>query len=168
MELSVQSFRDTFPGLVRDLDDADLEPLVGALRERKVPAGGTLIAQGAHSESMCLLVSGRLRVELTAEGRRLLLGEVGPGGWVGEMSMIKPVVASANVVAIEPVSYWALNHRAFEALRRNHPRSASRVIQTITEALVMRMRNTSAQLIRPLGGGTFQLDRLDQSTASSV
>ncbi|MCB9741465.1 MAG: hypothetical protein H6740_02555 [Alphaproteobacteria bacterium] len=54
------------------------------------------------------------------------------------------------------------------ALRRNHPRSASRVIQTITEALVMRMRNTSAQLIRPLGGGTFQLDRLDQSTASSV
>ncbi|MCB9741464.1 MAG: cyclic nucleotide-binding domain-containing protein [Alphaproteobacteria bacterium] len=44
------------------------------------------MAQGAHSESMCLLVSGRLRVELTAEGRRLLLGEVGPGGWVGEMS----------------------------------------------------------------------------------
>ncbi|MCB9741593.1 MAG: cyclic nucleotide-binding domain-containing protein [Alphaproteobacteria bacterium] len=168
MELNPRTLRKLHPGLVRDLSDEDALPLVNALRERVVPAGGTLIAQGAHSESMCLLISGHVRVELEADGRRLLLGEVHAGGWVGEMSMLKPVQASATVVAVGTVEYWALNHRAFEALRRNHPRTASRVIQTITEALVTRMRNTSAQLIRPLGHGTFQLDRLDQSTAPTM
>ncbi|MCB9758413.1 MAG: cyclic nucleotide-binding domain-containing protein [Alphaproteobacteria bacterium] len=163
-EINDASFLARFPNLLTGADTQDIARVVGLLRHRTAGAGEPLIVQGGHSESLFLIVQGRLRVQIDADGRRLLLGEVKPGGWVGELSLIKPAPASATVTALEDVHAWALSHKAFEVLRREHPRTASRIIQTVALALVGRLRSSSAQLIRQVGQGTYTLQSADDTS----
>ncbi len=60
--------------------DPSSRAALGALPEMKFAKGKCLFAPGAHSSGFVLLLSGRIRVGLTAEnGRRLVLYRVVPG-----------------------------------------------------------------------------------------
>jgi CRP-like cAMP-binding protein len=61
-------------------------------------------------------------VTFTDEGREVVLGFMGPGDLVGEVATIESKPRSATVVALEPVSAWALASRDFWALLDQHPR----------------------------------------------
>jgi CRP/FNR family cyclic AMP-dependent transcriptional regulator len=69
---------------------------------RRFPKSTMLIHEGDSGETMFIVLEGRVRVyAANAAGKEVVLGFVGPGGIVGEMSLDRGP-RSASVVTIEP------------------------------------------------------------------
>ena len=52
---------------------------------------------------MIVILSGRTRISVEANGREQILAERGPGQLVGERAVLQISVRSANVIALETV-----------------------------------------------------------------
>jgi len=81
--------------ILTELDDTDLHWTLGAGRALRLPRRGELLRQGAVVEHLYLLVDGELEVH--SNGR--LLGRLGPGEVIGEMSLLRGRGAAASVTA---------------------------------------------------------------------
>lgn len=157
MSLTADELLRYFPLLLTGGGDQASDRLVAWLQQVTLEAGQVLLEQDQDNDSLFLLFEGRMKLQLQAEGRRLILGEVDPGGWVGELSLLRPAPASATVTALESCVLYKLSHTDLEALRRAWPETASALIHTVALTLVERLRSSAAQLIRPVGERTFAL-----------
>lgn len=76
-----------------------------------------LVAQGETPEALKLILSGTARV--TRDGRHL--ADIGRGGFVAEMSLLTGSGASADVRALDQVSYLAWSRRKLASLEAINP-----------------------------------------------
>lgn len=120
----------------------DLGVLCDTLIAHEVPAGARLVAADEASETLYLIVEGRVRVTLESGDESIVLGEFGPGHWVCEMGLIEPAPASATVSAVDECSLLSLSHTDFMALRRTCPTLTSSLVNVISNQLTERLRST--------------------------
>jgi len=111
--------------------------LMGVLND--VPAGGKIAVQGAVSEEMYVLIKGRARVERTVEGRAIALGEIGRGGVVGEMGLVRRRPRSADVTALEDCELLVVDDRFLTTLKERYPRIAATVLFNLSHILSDRL-----------------------------
>jgi CRP-like cAMP-binding protein len=85
--------------------------------------GETLFSEGDLGDSLHVVESGRLAVEVRTEtGDVVMLDVVGPGGVVGEVALVLPGShRTATVVALDSVTTRMLTSEAFDALCESHP-----------------------------------------------
>ena len=94
--------------LFKGLDADELLRLGHGTTVRVVHAGGTVVRQGDPGSSLFVLVEGLLDVIVTAEGKHepVKVGQMGPGAFFGEMSLLTGEQRSATVTAVcETVIY---------------------------------------------------------------
>ncbi|MGQ5521822.1 cyclic nucleotide-binding and patatin-like phospholipase domain-containing protein [Chitinimonas sp. PSY-7] len=104
------------------LDNAWLHALAQRLQLRHVNAGELVFQESAASDSMIIVLSGRLRVSRNArEGNRLLYNELCPGECVGETGMILKQPRTADVIALRDSVVAELPRSGYEALIMGHP-----------------------------------------------
>src|SRR3990167_1632086 len=78
------------------------EAFLARARNLKVRKSQIVIAEGADSTDVYLVRSGKLRISLSAaNGREILLRDIGPGAVVGELAAIDGGLRSASVAALE-------------------------------------------------------------------
>lgn len=135
----------------------------GPKRSSRSPA----FASSGAASSMYLLVSGALTVDLEHQGRRLIIGNVPPGGWVGELALIAPGQASARVTTVEDSDMYVLSHDAFVSLRQEHPQAASAILHTLIHTMATRLRTSSARVLHPAGEGSWALGPVDAAQTAS-
>lgn len=82
-------------------------------------AGDVLVAEGASGDLFYVIGQGRVAV---TRGERTLR-ELGPGGWFGELALLRDVPRTATVTADTDVSLWAVERETFLAAVRAAPRS---------------------------------------------
>jgi len=85
--------------------------------------GETLFSEGDLGDSLHVVETGRLAVEVRTEtGDVVMLDVVGPGGVVGEVALVLPGShRTATVIALDSVTTRMLTSEAFDALCENHP-----------------------------------------------
>lgn len=110
---------------------AELNQLVSITDELDLPEGATLIREDERGREFLVIVDGTVKV--TQKGRTV--NELGPGSWVGEISLIADVPRTATVVATSPVRLLVITERAFQQLIRKTPAIASKVLQSVGERL---------------------------------
>lgn len=136
------------PGAVAAGDVAAAEGLLGSdgtqalLPPRAVAPGEALIQQGAPSDTLFLVASGELDVELESAGTKVALGAKRMGDWVGELGMIAPGPASATVRARRPSRVWALPHSSYLDLLGTQPRAMGSALGRIMGDLARRIRRS--------------------------
>lgn len=99
--------------LFGQLNDDDVEWMLGAGRKRYVPHGSVLIQQGVPIDALFILLEGKLAVLLGRREReiaRLNAGEI-----VGEMSFVDARPPSATVKALEDSTVFAIGKPALNA-----------------------------------------------------
>jgi CRP-like cAMP-binding protein len=132
-------------------------PLEGIVTGKALKAGETLITQGEPSDTLCLVDSGSLAVHLdTAEGR-LELGTTARCGWVGEMGMLVPGVASATVVARTQTRVVPISHGRYLDLLKREPRAMGTALLNIARDLARRLRRASEAELGPDAQGHLRL-----------
>lgn len=110
------------------LDEEVLRDLARFLVRQDVPGGHQVLREGAPSDSMLILLSGRLRVSRTnPDGSLLLYNEISVGECVGETGMILQQPRTADVTAVRDSTLAVLHAQEFEALLKLRPLAVNRV-----------------------------------------
>ncbi|AHF92076.1 Crp/Fnr family transcriptional regulator [Opitutaceae bacterium TAV5] len=91
--------------------------LAASLVSETFPAGATLVTEGSEGDKFYLVAAGLVRVSKAGE----ILADLGPGGCIGEGSLLTDEPRSATITAVHPSTLFALTRAAFSWLTENHP-----------------------------------------------
>ncbi|MDQ2733617.1 MAG: Crp/Fnr family transcriptional regulator [Pseudomonadota bacterium] len=110
-----------------------LEALAVHGNARSFRANAILINEGDAGDSLYIVLSGRLRVYASSEdGRDVVLGEYGPGEYVGEMAL-DGGLRSASVKTVEPSSCRVVQGGELRPFLAEHPDFALHLSQKLTQ-----------------------------------
>lgn len=108
--------------LLRNVPGDEHEPLANAFETRVYTPGEVLFAQGAESQGLHLIASGRVSVRRSDPERGdVQVATIGAGGCVGEMSLVLRRPTSATVTAMEPTVALVLRPKHFMDVVKHHP-----------------------------------------------
>lgn len=90
---------------------------------RQYPKNSVLINEGDISNSMYLLMNGKVKVYLSDEdGREFILNTLEPGDYFGEFSLLdEQETRTASVMTVEKSDFKILTRADFDQLRRDYP-----------------------------------------------
>jgi CRP/FNR family cyclic AMP-dependent transcriptional regulator len=108
------------PAQLAAISDSFVRELATLGRVRSYPKNTVIITEGDSSDSLFVVLSGRVKAFVSdSEGHELILDTQGPGDYVGEMALDgKP--RSASVVTLEPTTFSVVQREPLrDAIRRN-------------------------------------------------
>lgn len=110
------------PSCFDGLTESDLRELLSRIERRTYPAGSVMIAQGDKPGSLFIIESGTASILVAESGaNEYLIGEVGPGTTLGEMSMLTGQPAAATVRAATEATTLVMTHAAFHRFADRFP-----------------------------------------------
>lgn len=124
--------------------------LLGALRS--LEAGERAVQQGDVDSGMYLVVSGRLRACVSANGEERVVARLQPGDLFGEMALIERAPRSASVIAEESAEVLRFDAAALDRLRRRFPFTSLKLHHNIARVLSARLRETTQAAVRAGAG----------------
>jgi len=130
--------RDVLPRLLGSLDEHLLAALEFSGTWRRLSYAEALFREGEPSHSMCILISGRLRVGAPPR----FVAEVAPGEAIGEMGLVldgEP--RSETVLAVRESEVLELSRDAFRQIGEAHPA----LLSALAGLLARRLRAASRQ-----------------------
>jgi CRP-like cAMP-binding protein len=99
--------------LFGDLAMAERVALAAVLRRGDVPKDAYVFHAGDPGRSFFLVVAGLIRISITQHGREVVLAELGPGDYFGELSVIDGRPRSADAIAAVRSELLELPQEAF-------------------------------------------------------
>jgi porphyrinogen peroxidase len=115
--------------LLSDLAPGEIERLSALAREVSVPGGHTLTRQGEPGDEFFLVLGGTIVVERDGQG----IARLGPGDFLGEISLIDGRPRTATATAEGPARLLVLGHSDFDRLLDESPTLARRIMGTLVE-----------------------------------
>jgi CRP/FNR family cyclic AMP-dependent transcriptional regulator len=105
-------------------------------RPRRLPAGTPLFLEGTRSDTVVVVISGRVKVFSSAEdGAEVILAVRGAGALLGEQTAIDGQPRSASVMSLETVEVLTVEFREFTAFLQDHPRTMWLLLRILTDRL---------------------------------
>jgi MFS family permease len=111
------------------LPGGSLEHLAARLVPLRIEPGTVIVREGDEGDRFYMLVEGTL--EVSQEGATL--SEMEPGGYFGEIALLRDIPRTATVTAKTPVVLYALDRDEFLAAVTGHPQSAD-AAETVVSA----------------------------------
>jgi CRP/FNR family cyclic AMP-dependent transcriptional regulator len=97
------------------LPESQLALLTGVVGRKSFPRGTTIISAGDTTDSLYVIISGRLKVLMSDdEGREVILAILNPNDYFGEMGLLDDAPRSATVMSLEPCELLQLSKRDFK------------------------------------------------------
>jgi CRP/FNR family cyclic AMP-dependent transcriptional regulator len=125
------------------LQESQLALLTSVVSRKSFPRGTTIIAAGDATDSLYVVISGRLKVMMSDdEGREVILTMLGPSEYFGEMGLIDDSPRSASVITLESCELLVLSKRDFkQCLSENFE-----MAMTVMRGLVKRLREADRKI----------------------
>jgi CRP-like cAMP-binding protein len=118
------------------LDPDELRRLAGIAREMTLPPGGTLFSQGEESDGLYIVMTGIIRIYLTADdGREATISLLEDGEMIGEIALIDGLPRSAGAAALTETRLVFIPHRSFCDLLDSSTKLARQVLLMLCERL---------------------------------
>jgi len=123
--------------------DEQLRMLAAVVTRRNVPRGTIVIVEGDPTDSLYIIIAGRLKVMMSdTEGKEVILAMLGPGEYFGEMGLIDDSPRSATVMAVEPCELIVVTKREFKKILSENFDMA----ETVMRGLVRRLREADRKI----------------------
>jgi CRP-like cAMP-binding protein len=117
--------------LFAPLPGTSLEHIAGRLVPLRIEPGTVIVREGDAGDRFYVVVEGE--VEISAEGKPV--ATQGPGGYFGEIALLKDVPRTATVTTKTPVVLYALDREDFLATVTGHSPSAKAAETVISSRL---------------------------------
>lgn len=118
------------------LPESQLALLVKEVTRKSFTRSSVIIAAGDITESLYVVISGRLKVMISDdEGREVILAMLGPNEFFGEMGLIDDHPRSASVVATEACEVLMLSKRDFKKCLEDNFEMAMAVMRGVVKRL---------------------------------
>jgi CRP/FNR family transcriptional regulator, cyclic AMP receptor protein len=123
-------------GLFAGLGEAQLESLVKVSHTRLIPRGAIVFFQDDPADVLYIILSGSITVLLSnVDGRELIISEMHPGEYFGELGLITGKPRSATAVAHEKSELVIVPKEVFLALLDREPALARHLLDVVAERL---------------------------------
>ena len=130
LRIAVQNKLSTFP-LFASLQVDDLNALVNKLVVKTFPKHTVVVNEGDTTDSLYVILSGKVKVYLSDEsGKELILDVKGDGQYFGEM-VLDEGPRSASVMTLERSQFVIVSRDDFKSILLKHPEIALRIIQNL-------------------------------------
>jgi CRP/FNR family transcriptional regulator, cyclic AMP receptor protein len=125
------------------LTENQLELLTSVVSRRSFPRSTTIIAAGDMTDSLYVVISGRLKVMMTDDdGGEVILAILGSNEFFGEMGLLDDAPRSASVVAIEPCELLSLSKKDFKKCMAEN----FEMTMTVLRGIVKRLREADKKI----------------------
>jgi len=102
---------------------------------RRFPRNAVIITEGDTSDSLYVIITGRVKVYLSDEaGREVVLNVHGPGEYIGEMSLAEGM-RTASVMALEACDLSVVSQKAFREFIAQKPDAAYHLVRKLIRRL---------------------------------
>ena len=98
--------------LFSSLDDRELEEIAVSMKERRVPAGETILEQGAGGAGFFVVDEGEAEVTVSGEP----VATIGPGDYFGEIALLTGSDRTATVTASTDMVCYGMTSWDFKPL----------------------------------------------------
>lgn len=143
---SISDILRTIP-LFADLTQKELKVLEESVHRRTYQAGETVFVETEPGAGMYVIESGRVDIVLQHNSeKRLLLAELEPGEFFGEMALLGDTTRSATAVARERSELIGFFHPDLLEVINLHPQIGARIALGLAKTLADRLRYTNDQL----------------------
>ena len=115
---------------------------------RTYEPGERIISEGEPCDSMYFIRSGLVKVSTATPAGMVELGELKPGDYFGEVSLLNRVKRTATISALELTEVLVLDRKALDRLRPQIPD----LIEKLQHGLQNRAKATIAAIQKHLGG----------------
>ena len=123
--------------------------------------GGIVFEQGSSGSSLYIIRSGLFEISLRkANGQRAVLGRIGPGEYLGEISMMSGDPRPVTVTAIASASVLELPRAALECLLAEDKGLSTALELSVQRGLALLERDDAARICHPLDQGGSLLARI--------
>jgi CRP/FNR family cyclic AMP-dependent transcriptional regulator len=117
--------------LFEGVPEAELRALADRTVVRNYPKQAIIVNEGDESDTLYIILSGRVKVYLADEhGKELILAIKGPGQYFGEM-VLDEQPRSASVMTLEPAQFAILSRADFRAFLLTHAEVSLQLIQNL-------------------------------------
>src|SRR5256714_10103353 len=132
--------------LFASVPEEQLRMLTVVVTRKSVSRSTTVMAGGDATDSLYIVLSGRLKVMMSdSEGKEVILAILGPGEFFGEMGLIDDEPRSASVVTIEPCELLSIAKRDFKRVLTEN----SEMAMAVMRGLVRRLREADRKIGSP-------------------
>jgi len=143
---SISDILRTIP-LFANLTQKELKVLEESVHKRTYQAGETVFVETEPGAGMYVIESGRVDIVLHHNSeKRLLLAELEPGEFFGEMALLGDTTRSATAVARERSQLIGFFHPDLLEVINLHPQIGARIALGLAKTLADRLRYTNGQL----------------------
>jgi len=139
-------------GLFSGFSRKELETLAPLFVEVCYGKGETICREGEPGETFFLILSGELEVWSGAPAR--MVGRLGPGEFVGEMTLLLGGVRTATVEVARRATLLALDKPSFDRFFGNNPKALEYLSRVLCRRLMTTSRNqVTARRVTTIGVG---------------
>ncbi len=144
--------------LFSSLPDNEIQFLAQTLRPLEIEAGSLLCREGDYGDTFYVILEGEVEiVKSLGEKEEQFLGQRGPGGYFGEMSLLIPDgKRTASVRSRTAARLAVLNRADFEDLLQRRPILAYEMVRELS----LRLRKSDNDTIRDLEDKNRQLEAM--------
>ena len=125
--------------LCRTLSDAELDAIAAIVAARNIAAGKELFREGDPGDGLFLVIAGDIDVSKRTPGGEHSLARLGPGGVLGEMSLVTADARSATGRANVDTRVLHMPAAGFRALLAADSVAAHKIVTAIAELLARRL-----------------------------
>lgn len=145
--------------LFHELSDDQLAEISPRTKVHNLLRGESLVCQGAASDSVYLVVSGRFEVWI--EGQQSAINEIGVGEPIGEIGFFARVPRTATIVAARDSVVIELDRTSFDDIARQVPAIYQTLLRTLARRLAAsntrianEQRAVAARTVAVVAGGS--------------
>ncbi len=110
-------------------------------------AGDRIVRTGEEGHCLYVVLEGRVRVTVDAEGRTIEMAGLETGDFFGEVSLVDDGPRSADVTALEPCVLLRITRMTIGVLGGLQPNAAIQILGAIGRALVGRLRASNQKYV---------------------
>lgn len=124
---------------------------------RAFPKNTVVITEGDHSDSLYIILSGKVKFYVSDEqGKEILLSEAGPGEYFGEISLDKGP-RSASVMTLEPTRFSIVPKEDFRTFLTRSPEFAFNLINKLIHRVRVLTENVKSLALMDVYGRVAHL-----------
>jgi HEAT repeat protein len=133
--------------LFRELTLDQLQALSPLLETREYLAGEQIVQEGDEGHELFVVLAGRVRIIRHSGGETVLLAELGPQDYFGEMALLAERPRAATAIAATDCQLGVLTKEHFVAVLTERPEVSLAVIQVLSN----RLANANERLVNGNG-----------------
>ncbi|MCB0164121.1 MAG: patatin-like phospholipase family protein [Anaerolineae bacterium] len=149
--------------LFKNLAEADLALVATQLYRECYPKGATVFNKGDYGDTLYLIESGQVAV--VGENSKETIAFLGPGSFVGEISLLLASPRSATLQVLLDARMWTLSKTNFERLINTRPAIALEMMREMSKRLVTTTNGQPARSNRRRITAVFGGQALDLANA---